>query len=67
MQMRFDLHLARSKYWIAYSETNGNKSRHVTCAGKKLTEDELVDNAIGYSNHHLDLAQKIMEELNSLG
>lgn len=67
---QINLSIARSNWWIAYSNTSANKSRRVNAghymSHEYLCESELVDDAISTANNHLENAQKALEQLNVL-
>lgn len=66
LKMRFDLHIARASYWSAYANTPANKARFISRGAIKLSENDLVDDAMQTSLNHLTLAQEIMEEVNAI-
>ena len=67
---QINLSIARSNWWIAYSNTSANKARRVNCghymSDEYLCESELVNDAITTANTHLQNAQETLNQLNVL-
>ena len=67
---QINLSIARSNWWIAYSNTSANKSRRVNAghymSNEWLCESELINDAIQTANTHLSNAQEALEQLNVL-
>lgn len=45
--------LAQANWWIAYANTKENKERTVFCGDNKLSEEELVNDALNTARQHL--------------
>lgn len=56
--------LAQANWWIAYANTPANKNRTVLLGfgGEKLSEDQLIDDAMNTAQNHL---QKYWESCNN--
>lgn len=62
-----NLSLARAAWWTAYANTPANLARDVRDGGgRRLTKDELIDNAMITANTHLHNAQVARDGLNNL-
>lgn len=54
--------ILQAQWWIAYATTNANMNREVYRVEKRLTKEELVDDAMQTAQNHIRLYRETCEQ-----